>query len=219
MKAQPHTQNLHFAIVSTDVVLLRNNDGVIEYATQLVRRPPHYDNIPGLIGGVIHPHEVSLEASERILEEKALIKQLPRFIPLGFYDAVDRDLRGRVVSLVYIGVLSNLEDGVGIDWLPLHSTKKLAYDHNKVLTDARAFLKEHLFISTIMLDFVGGEFVIKDLKKLAEYIKGGEIDKRNFYKFLDKLPIQMTKRMQSIGRGRPAQVYKRLQNKSFFLSI
>jgi hypothetical protein len=53
MKEQKNIEQLRFAIVATDIVLLRNNDGVIEFATQIVNRPPHYVNIPGFLGGVM----------------------------------------------------------------------------------------------------------------------------------------------------------------------
>ncbi len=42
-------EHLKFAIVSTDIVLLRNNNGVIEFGTQIVNLPPHYDGVEGLL--------------------------------------------------------------------------------------------------------------------------------------------------------------------------
>lgn len=212
------TEKIQFAIVSTDIVLLRNNNGVVEYATKIVQRPPHYDGVPGLIGGVLLPEEVSLVAAQRILGEKTTIKNTPiHFFPLGFYDAVDRDKRGRVVSLAHIGILSSYEGDYNLEWHPLFKKVVLAYDHNLMIKDTIEYIRTHLFISVVALHLMPFTFIISDLKNLFDYIKGEEIDKRNFYKFLESYPIEETKDIKKSGRGRPAQVYKKKVYKQFFL--
>jgi 8-oxo-dGTP diphosphatase len=212
-------EHLRFAIVSTDIIVLRNNNGVIEYATQLVNRPPHYDGIPGFVGGVLASGETALEAAQRIITEKTtLTTKAINFLPLGFYDAVDRDLRGRVVSLAHIGILSSVEDG-GLEWYPLYTKKRLAYDHTRMLEDTVAYLSSHLFISTLALYFLPKTFVISELKNIFDYIQGEVVDKRNFYKFIETFPVEATDELKSVGRGRPAQIYKKKSYKNFFLKV
>ncbi len=219
MKEQKNIEQLRFAIVATDIVLLRNNDGVIEFATQTVNRPPHYVDIPGFLGGVLLPDEISLDAAKRIIQEKANLGTTPvTYFPLGFYDAVDRDLRGRVVSLAYMGILESFTSDCGLEWHPLLQTKKLAYDHSRMLADVVTYFKEHLFVSTVMLYCMPKTFIISDLKKVYEYVAEKGIDKRNFYKFLESLPIKVTTELRQAGRGRPAQVYKKVPHKGIFLT-
>lgn len=209
---------LRFAVVATDVVLMRMKNGTIEYATQLVNRPPYFVHVPGLLGGVLLPKEVALEAVARIVKEKSLLKDIiPHIFSLGFYDAVDRDPRGRVVTLAHIGIIEDSENDFGLEWLPLNKKTKLAYDHNHIVEDAIKYLREHAFISSILLNFVADEFVISELKSVFDSILGKEVDKRNFYKFLDELPVSATRKERKLQKGRPAKVYKKAKKLPFFI--
>lgn len=206
-----------YAIVATDVVLMRMRNGMIEYATQRVNRPPYYTNIPGLLGGVLHPKEVALDAVKRITREKSSILAIPHIFRLGFYDAVDRDPRGRVVSLAHIGIVEDSAEDHGLEWLPLNKKVKLAYDHEHIVKDAITYLREHAYISSIMLNFMKDEFVISELKNAFESVLGTEVDKRNFYKFINELPIKQTNKERKLQKGRPAQVFKKAKKMDFFL--
>lgn len=218
MKTSRNVKDLRFAIVATDIVLLRNNDGILEYATQTVNRPPHYDGIQGFLGGVLNPEETSCEAAERIIQEKSkLTISNITFLPLGFYDAVDRDLRGRVVSLAHIGIVENADNESGLTWHPLYTKSRLAYDHNTVLKDTIEYIQAHIFITVLALYFLPARFIVSELKNIFDYVQGEKIDKRNFYKFLATLPIEETKEIRKVGRGRPAIVYKKKVSKGFFL--
>lgn len=208
---------LRFAIVATDVVLMRMKNGTVEYATQLVNRPPYFINIPGLLGGVLHPKEIALEAVKRIAKEKSSIDVIPHVFSLGFYDAVERDPRGRVVSLAHIGIIENSDNDYGLQWYPLAKKTKLAYDHDHIIADAITFLREHAYISSIMLNFMKDEFVISELKNAFDSVLGKEVDKRNFYKFIEELPIKQTTKERKLQKGRPAKVFKKAKKIPFFL--
>ena len=142
---------------------------------------------------------------------------IPQIFSLGFYDAVDRDPRGRVVSLAHIGIIDHCDEDYGLQWIPLPKKVKLAYDHNHILEDAVRYLQEHAFISSILLNFVKDEFVISELKNTFDAILGKEVDKRNFYKFLDELPVKATTKERKLLKGRPAKVYKKAKKIPFFL--
>ncbi len=209
---------LRFAVVATDVVLMRMKNGTIEYATLPVDRPPYFSDIPGLLGGILHTKESAIEAVQRIVREKSAMRDVfPEVYRMGFYDAVDRDPRGRVVSLAHIGIIADAETDHGLMWRPLNEKVKLAYDHNAILADAIKFLREHAFISSVMLSFVKNEFVISELKSAFDAVLGKEVDKRNFYKFLEELPIKATKRERKFQKGRPAKVFKKSKKIPFFI--
>ncbi len=213
------SSDIRFAIVSTDIILLRENEGDIEFGVMDIDRPPYYVHMEGFVGGVLRPEETALMASHRILEEKTSIKPSEvQFFPLGFYDDPKRDERGRVVALAYLGILTGSGEEYGLTWYPLYKKAKFAYDHTLMLRDTIEYLKSHLYVSTIALAFLPKHFVVSKLKAIFDYIEGEEIDKRNFYKFLDTYPVEKTKELQSEGRGRPALIYKKKQTKAFFLS-
>lgn len=218
-----HTMNKpEFAIVATDVLIVRMRAGVVEVATQAIHRPPHYTNISAFIGGVLKPTETSLHAAVRIIKEKTGLDGKRVFLtPLKFYDRVDRDLRGRVIAIAYVGIMDDIvKTGTETVWLPLRSVGRLAYDHNEMQKDILTYMQEHLFITSIALRFMPKEFTIAQLKALYEYLLGKDIDKRNFYKFIEGLPIKETGRLAKEGRGRPAMLYKKdlLSEKDFYLA-
>ncbi len=215
-----HMGNLKFAIVATDILLMRRNGAIVEVALKSVHRPPHYVNIDAFIGGIVHPTETGEHAARRIISEKTNLNPAHvSLTPLKFYDRIDRDKRGRVISIAYIGIIDKgLATEEGVRWVPLSKLPRLAYDHNEMHGDMLVFMKNHLFITSIALHFLPKEFTIAELKILYEYLLGREIDKRNFYKFVEELPIQATNRLTGTGRGRPAKLYKKLVTRGFFIT-
>jgi len=213
-------ENLKFAIVSTDVLIIRKNADVIEVALQEVNRPPHYVHINGFIGGIVRPTETGLEAAKRIIKDKTGLDTRNIFLtPLKFYDQVNRDRRGRVISIAYIGIMDKItHEGKNVSWVPLCGVSRLAYDHNEMQKDVLTYMHDHLFITNIALHFMPKEFTIAELKKVFDYLLGKTIDKRNFYKFAEELPIQSTKKVTTEGRGRPAMLYKKLSTNGLFLA-
>lgn len=203
-------KHLKFAVLSTDIVIFRIHEGVLQVKLMEVNRPPYFVNILGFPGGLILPHETALESAQRILKEKAGITLKSSYIEqLRTYSEINRDPRGRVVSVGYIAVLKHgISAGTNEYWLPVHSVKKLAYDHNLMLKDALKKLKELLMTTTIVFEFLDSEFTIGEMKKVIEIIMEKEIDKRNFYKKLKEADVlKNTGKKRKEAEGRPAELY------------
>lgn len=212
--------NLQFAIVSTDILIMRKNGNAVEVAIKEVHRPPHYVHMDGFVGGMLRPDETAAEAARRIISEKTKLDVRHIFLtPLKFYDRVDRDKRGRVISIAYIGIMDRVAEATDdITWVPVRKIGRLAYDHNEMRDDVLLYMKDHLFITNIALHFMPKEFTIAELKTLYEYLLGRDVDKRNFYKFVEELPMEVTSAFTTEGRGRPAKLYKKLATKGLFIS-
>lgn len=198
---------------------MRKNGNVVEVAIKEVHRPPHYVHVDGFVGGMLRPDETAEEAARRIITEKTKLDARHIFLtPLKFYDRIDRDKRGRVISIAYLGIMDCVAGATDdIKWVPVQNVGRLAYDHNEMRDDMLLYMKDHLFITNIALHFMPKEFTIANLKALYEYLLGHDVDKRNFYKFVEGLPLQATKTFTKEGRGRPAMLYKKLATKAFFL--
>ena len=213
---------LQFAIVATDILIVRMKDKTVEVAIQPVHRPPHYINMNAFIGGIVKPEETSEVAAGRIIHEKTGLDRKQIFLtPLKFYDGLSRDKRGRVISIGYIGIMNSVAPSTHeTRWVPLHHKEHYAYDHNEMLLDMQEYMKHHLYTTTIALRFMPKEFTIATLQTLYEYLLGKVVDKRNFYKFVEELPIESTGVRTTEGRGRPAMLYKKLPkaDKEFYLS-
>ena len=65
------------------------------------------------------------------------------------YGAVDRDPRGRTVSIVYLGVIESGtlpvvegdDDALKAQWIPVNALPNLAFDHALIISDLLANLK------------------------------------------------------------------------------
>ena len=101
MKKQPP---LKFAIIATDIVLFSCIDKQLCIRLIPSRNMIDFPNMKCLPGGLIHVLENSDEAVHRILKEKAGIDKQNIFIKqFKSYSRIDRDPRGRVVAIGYIG--------------------------------------------------------------------------------------------------------------------
>ena len=102
-------------------------------------------------GGFMEMDETTEEAASRELEEETGL-----IIPagsghlkeLGCYSAVDRDPRGRVITIAYYATIDRCkvkgsDDAREARWFPLSQIPPLAFDHARILSDALRKLKEH----------------------------------------------------------------------------
>jgi 8-oxo-dGTP diphosphatase len=97
-----------------------------------------------LPGGYVEPDETSQKAALRELAEEtgiSLTWASPQFV--GLYDNPRRDPRGRVVSAAYVlrfgGTVPQVvagDDADAAQWVSLDKATGLAFDHDKILSDA-----------------------------------------------------------------------------------
>lgn len=66
---------------------------------------------------------------------------------IGCYSRVDRDPRGRTITVAFLVEVDapiqvvGLDDAAKAEWFPLNSLPQLAFDHDDILDDAIALLK------------------------------------------------------------------------------
>ena len=65
---------------------------------------------------------------------------------VGIYSDVERDPRGRVITAAYTAMTSMPEayagdDAAAAQWWPLNALPELAFDHDKILEDAKRVMK------------------------------------------------------------------------------
>lgn len=97
-------------------------------------------------GGFMNMDETTEQCAIRELEEETGLK-IVELYQIGAYSKVDRDPRGRTVTVAYLAVIDKLspvigqDDAVQAEWWPLTSLPKLAFDHDKIMEDAIALYK------------------------------------------------------------------------------
>ena len=129
--------------------------------------------LPG--GFVDIDEEIPLAAARELEEETGLTGVgLEMF---GVFGAPGRDPRGRTISTVYLGVAPFGKSGVraGDDaaealWHPAFKPPSLAFDHDLVLKDARARLRETVLCGDGAFRFLPPRFNPEELKDILEAV-------------------------------------------------
>jgi 8-oxo-dGTP diphosphatase len=213
----PSPSELRFAVLATDTILFTIRDGTLLVRVTEVNRPPFYTHARAFPGGLIHADETAEDAAARILREKSHIAVAKVHLEqLYTFSAIDRDPRGRVVAVAYLGLvpwdlLSEAEraDDADAAWVPVSRATQLAYDHDAMLRVALMRLRSRVTYTTLISKLMPQEFTLTELELAYECILKTDLDKRNFRKKILKLHILKPLNKKRIaGRSRPAELYR-----------
>ncbi|MBR0262513.1 MAG: NUDIX hydrolase [Prevotella sp.] len=98
-------------------------------------------------GGFMNMDETTEQCAIRELEEETRL-QVSNVILIGAYSKVDRDPRGRTISVAYLAIVDNSlevtgqDDAAKAEWWPLSALPQLAFDHEEIMQDAIAVFKK-----------------------------------------------------------------------------
>ncbi len=92
-------------------------------------------------GGFLNMDETTEQCAIRELEEESGLK-VDTIHQIGAYSKVDRDPRGRTITVAYLAIIDKPVDVTGQDdaakaeWWPLPGLPELAFDHADIMADA-----------------------------------------------------------------------------------
>ena len=98
-------------------------------------------------GGFMNMDETSEQCAIRELEEETGLK-VSEVHQIGAYSKVDRDPRGRTVTVAYLTIIDapmavkGQDDAAKAQWFPLSTLPELAFDHDEIMWDAIKKYKE-----------------------------------------------------------------------------
>lgn len=127
------------ALTADCIVFAHADDGIRVLLVERGNEP--YKGCWAFPGGFMNMDETTAEAARRELREETGL-DVGAIRQLGAYDRVDRDPRGRVITVAYIAIVDDAGDVCGGDdahdarWFRLDSLPTLAFDHDKILADA-----------------------------------------------------------------------------------
>ena len=96
-------------------------------------------------GGFMNMDETTEQCAIRELEEETGLK-VSKIKQIGAYSKVDRDPRGRTVTVAYLAIIDKIKIVKGLDdaakaqWFPISSLPKLAFDHEEIMRDAKRLI-------------------------------------------------------------------------------
>lgn len=169
--------------VTTDCVIF-GYDGK-ELKVLLVQRGiPPFKGMWAFPGGYLQMDEDAIEGAKRELKEEtgledAYITQFKTF------SAVDRDPRGRVITIAHIALVRISEvrggdDAAKAEWFPIASIPQLAFDHDMILREALQSLRQKIHFEPVGFELLPEKFTMPQLQNLYESILDIRFDRRNF---------------------------------------
>lgn len=135
---KPQTPSL-----TVDTVILLKNRLVL-----VKRKNPPYQGKFALPGGFVEIGETTENAAAReAFEETGLSVEIIKLV--GVYSDPHRDPRGHTVSVCYLakgfGELKSGSDADSVELFDLDSIPELAFDHNKIINDAKSDINAILY--------------------------------------------------------------------------
>ncbi|MDX2203929.1 MAG: NUDIX hydrolase [Hyphomicrobiaceae bacterium] len=128
-------------LVSVDCVVVDGRERVL-----LIRRGHEpFKGMLALPGGFVDIGEDTESACRRELMEETGVKA-GRLTLVGVYSDPARDPRRHNVSIAYLTRVASAEacagdDAAAVAWVPLAARRAMAFDHGRILSDARRLLR------------------------------------------------------------------------------
>ncbi len=215
-----YTSEHPFVYATADVVAfgLRPDQG---FSVLLVKRgSAPYRGRWALPGGFVDEREDLERAARRELrEETGVSGRWLRLEQLGAYGAPRRDPRHRVISVAFLAVLPPGvaavagDDAADVGWLPVREllgSRRLAFDHGRILADAVERLRDLLEHTTLAAAFLAEAFTIAELRRVYEQVWDQQLDPGNFQRRVTGTSgfLEPTGERLRSERGRPAALYR-----------
>ncbi|WP_071837489.1 NUDIX domain-containing protein [Thermonema rossianum] len=144
----PYTYDYPRPALTADILLLGIDREGKPHLLLIERKRPPFAGCWALPGGFMDEHESIKQAAARELQEETGLKNLALY-QWRVYSAPGRDPRGRVVSVVFLGVCQMDEakavahdDAAALQWWALDDLPPLAFDHRQIVTDAFDYLRK-----------------------------------------------------------------------------
>ena len=163
----------------------------------------------------MHLDESLEEAARRELAEETNVTDV-YLEQLYVFGDVDRDPRGRIVTVAYYALVKlgdyqvrGATDVRDAAWFSVDEVQGLAFDHDCILALACERLRHKVLQEPIGFELLPSTFTLTQLQRLYEIILGTPLDKRNFRKKV--LSLDILERLNTIERNvahRAAWLYR-----------
>lgn len=218
--------------VAVDLAILTVLDGALHV---LLTRRDDAEAVGGvwsMPGGFVHIDKTPEDTVVRVLRDKARLHGA-HMEQLATYGSLDRDPRGRVISIVYLALVpahkllwvTREQDDlmfarISVPWDgesggPVMLTDSdnasvdLAFDHVQILGDVVKRMRGKLDYSAVGYALLASKFTLRNAQEVHQAILGRTLAKPAFRrKLLDRGLIRPTGEYEKGGAYRPAELYE-----------
>ena len=126
------------ALTADSIVITKEPDAKV---LLIERGDDPYKGCWAFPGGFMNMDETTEQCATRELEEETGL-HVNNVIQIGAYSKVDRDPRGRTVTVAYLAIVDRplvvigQDDAAKAEWWPLTNLPELAFDHDNIMQDA-----------------------------------------------------------------------------------
>lgn len=207
----PYTYEYPRPGVTTDVVVFAVDAAALKILL-IQRSDKPFKGAWALPGGFLHMGEELVDGAARELREETGITpaHMEQLCTVG---GVNRDPRGRVISVVYMALVRVVDhtpragsDAGKAMWFDVEELPELAFDHGEVIKIARARLRAKIRYSPLGFDLLPDPFTLPELQRLYEIVTGRGLDKANFRKKMLSSGLLLPAGKTSIGK--PTTLYE-----------
>jgi 8-oxo-dGTP diphosphatase len=131
--------------VTTDCLIFSSSNNQL-YLLLIQRDSPPFEGKWAFPGGFVEIDENIDDAAYRELKEETGIVDTTLY-QFKTYGEIDRDPRGRTISVVYYGFINSADasskagsDARATKWFPTNNLPALAFDHDKIIREALDYL-------------------------------------------------------------------------------
>jgi 8-oxo-dGTP diphosphatase len=197
---------------SVDCIIFGYSEGKIK-ALLIKRAIEPYENFWAVPGDLVYPTEDLPQAAERILLELTGLSHIQMHQSQSF-GKPNRHPQGRVITIAYFALI-RIEDfeikasswADDIKWTAMDEIPELAFDHNFILSETYALLKQKLLNEPVCFDLLPERFTLNEMQQLYEFALETEMDKANFRKKIKYVPMIAHDEKQQNVKHRPAKLF------------
>jgi 8-oxo-dGTP diphosphatase len=216
--------------VSVDCVVFGFDDQMLKVLLIEQRNGGDFTPQLALPGDLVWQDENLDEAATRVLKELTHLEgiYLKQFKTFGDPDRVKNvkdqdwlrtfreDPSARVITVAYYSLvkMENYRPEAAsfageVIWQNVDEIPELGFDHNKIVNEALARLREEFEYKHIAFELLPQKFTISMLQRLHEIVLGIQLDKRNFRKKLKKSEIihPLDEKQRGVDH-KPAQLFE-----------
>jgi len=209
-----HTYEYPRPALTVDCVVFGVDDADLKVLL-IKRQLEPYKHKWALPGGFVQMDESLEDAARRELREETNITDV-YLEQLYTFGGVDRDPRGRVVTVAYYALakLSShrvlaATDAEDVGWFAVHDLPTLAFDHEEIVEVAHERLRNKVGYAPLGFELLPKKFTLSQLQRLYEIILERSLDKRNFRKKILAMDLLIeTDEIETDVAHRAARLYR-----------